>query len=382
MSRRGLSNRGLAELIRRYYRRRPLKEPVYFPKREIALQPLGAKSYVRHLSFPSIITLYHYIDENPPLHLYYSSAIYDNPGAEDMESKEWLGSELIFDIDSDHYEGCGDAVSVCLDCGEVIEGKARSCPRCGSKNLAVIPLLGEECLRRAWHDAVRLYDILREEYGFSQVYLEFSGNRGFHIRVTDEEVLPMTRDERRLVADYVRLNMFRLEQLVYPYREHGARLAVFLKRGEIGVRRRILREALRLLDHEERGEVYVFNYNDLEVIIGDLAIDIDAVVTMDPTRLSRFVGSINGKAGLRVDELSPNTDPEEIVFEKFRAFGGYVKARHLYNLPETRILWARIGLRKGYVGKMDAAIAFYLAVRGLVEIIDASGVEYLSSRET
>ncbi len=369
------SKRSIEQMLRRYYSRRPLVEPSYFPKREIAIQPVGAKSYIRHLNFPSIISLYRYIEENPPLHLYYSSAIYDNPGAEDMESKEWLGSELIFDIDADHYEGCGDTLYVCRACGHVSHEKIKECPRCGSHDIASIPLLPEECIRRAWRDAVKLSDILREEYGFHDIHLEFSGNRGFHIRVADEEALPLTRDERRMIADYVRANMFRLDYVAPPTRGPGGLEALFLRRGEKGVRRRLLQVALETLGHEERGEVYVFNYGELSQVVDEIRVEIDTVVTMDPTRLSRFINSVNGKAGLRVTGLSPNTDPDEIRYEAFRVFGGMIRVKHLVDLPPTSILWGKVSLRKGYVGKMDSTIAFYLAVRGLVEIIDTGDLE-------
>ncbi|MCD6301369.1 MAG: DNA primase, partial [Staphylothermus sp.] len=51
----------LKKLIREYYSRKPLEEPIYIHKREIAIQSLEDGVYIRHLSFPSLAILYNYI---------------------------------------------------------------------------------------------------------------------------------------------------------------------------------------------------------------------------------------------------------------------------------------------------------------------------------
>jgi len=72
--------------------------------------------------------LYKYIlEEKTPIHLYYSSAYYEEPSADKMDLKGWLGSDLIFDIDSDHYPGCDKTLSICIGSGEIYEGKVKEC---------------------------------------------------------------------------------------------------------------------------------------------------------------------------------------------------------------------------------------------------------------
>ena len=59
----------------------------------------------RHLDFKAFNELKEHITSNVPLHVYSSSALYKYPGAPTMEGKEWLGADLVFDLDADHIPG-------------------------------------------------------------------------------------------------------------------------------------------------------------------------------------------------------------------------------------------------------------------------------------
>jgi len=74
--------------------------------REFTLQPFDSETYVRHLSFRSPEELRRYVVQKPPLHLYYSSAVYLQPSAPSMEEKGWRGSDPLFNIDADQIPGC------------------------------------------------------------------------------------------------------------------------------------------------------------------------------------------------------------------------------------------------------------------------------------
>ncbi|MEM2026058.1 MAG: hypothetical protein QXW94_07185 [Desulfurococcaceae archaeon] len=54
----------MKRIIRSYYMKKPLEEPNDLHKREIALESLEDNVYIRHLAFPYIDALYHYISEN------------------------------------------------------------------------------------------------------------------------------------------------------------------------------------------------------------------------------------------------------------------------------------------------------------------------------
>jgi len=369
----GRSKKFLRETITRYYSLRVLREPSFLPKREIALQPIGLDTYVRHLQFPSMIRLYEYLRENPPLHLYYSVALYENPANRDMGSKGLIKADLMFDIDADHYSGCSDIVSICLSCGNVYKEDVKECPNCRSKNISKIPQLPIECLKRAWGDVLILVDILENEFGAKKISVSFSGNRGFHVRVEDDHLTVLDRDSRREIVDYITLSNIVLERIV-PRVGRKRDKALFFKDHEYGLRARLRDYALQYLDTVDHGDYIEVNYNDLVKIIDLMRINIDTVVTMDTSRLSRFIYSINGKSGLAVYELDPDSD-FNYTFSDFRVLNGQVVIRSRYSIPKIRVLDKEVSLRSGERVKVDAYIGFYLVIKGLVEVVDTLDLE-------
>ena len=373
MLRQGQSKKFLKEVIIKYYGLRILKEPHFLPKREIAIQPIDSKTYVRHLQFPSMIKLYEYINDNPPLHLYYSVALYENPSSRDMESKGLIRADLMFDIDADHYSGCRDLVSICLSCGEVFKDDIKECPKCRSKEISKIPQLSEQCLRRAWGDALILIDILENELGAEKITVSFSGNRGFHIRVEDEHLTILDRDSRREIVDYITLSNIMIDRLV-PRIGRKKDKAIFFKEHEHGIRARLRDYALQYLDVIDHGHYIEVSYNDLLKLADLMRIDIDTVVTMDTSRLSRFIYSINGKSGLAVYELDPNRD-FDYTFSDFRILDGTVTIKPYFTIPQIRILDKEHRLHSGEPIRVDAYIGFYLAIKGLVEVVNTDNLE-------
>jgi DNA primase small subunit len=92
-----------------------------------------------------------------------------------MVEKNWLGADLIFDLDADHIKGA--------------EGKTY-----------------EETLNMVKKEFIRLIDdFLLNDFGFSQNQLTivFSGGRGYHIHIRDPMVLSLTSHERREIVDYI-----------------------------------------------------------------------------------------------------------------------------------------------------------------------------------
>ncbi|MEM2579231.1 MAG: DNA primase small subunit domain-containing protein, partial [Desulfurococcaceae archaeon] len=294
------SNRFLKQIIRNYYAKRPLKEPPLLSMREVAVQPFGSKSYIRHLHFTSMSKLYDYIIENPPLHLYYSAATYDDPGNPDMESKGFRGADVLFDIDADHYPECSHSVLICSKCGYVWINGGAECPRCGSRSLASLPQLSIECLKKAWRDSRTIVRILEEDFGASKISTMFSGNRGFHIRVEDKHLLSLDRDSRRMLVDYIQLSSLDPVR-VFPkvkLEKRGGYVALFHREHECGLRARI-RDYLKSVETPiVIGDYEAYSYDNVINAINALKIGIDPAVTMDVSRLSRFSNSINGKSGL------------------------------------------------------------------------------------
>ena len=101
-------------LFKHYYRTTNLIEIPHIEQREFAFQLFNSSGMIRHLSFRSIEDLRRFLIEKVPAHVYYSTAYYRYPSAQDMDRKVWLGSDLVFDIDADHLE-----TENCKSCTEI-----------------------------------------------------------------------------------------------------------------------------------------------------------------------------------------------------------------------------------------------------------------------
>ena len=128
---------------------------------------------IRHLSFKSSEDFKNYILSNVPAHLYYSSAYYEYPDKE-MEEKNWLKADLIFDIDSDHLP---------------------------------IKAPQERLLEIAKKEVKKLITILKKDFGVNteDIKVYFSGSRGYHIHVLSEEYSYLSSAERKEIIDYITL---------------------------------------------------------------------------------------------------------------------------------------------------------------------------------
>lgn len=360
----------LKTIIRDYYKRRPLEEPSNLHKREIALESLEDGVYIRHLAFPYMEQLYNYIlSIKTPLHLYYSSALYANPSAQLMEEKSWEGSELLFDIDADKYLECVTKLYMCSD-GTLLKESVDKCID-GSKPLEYVNV-SWNCIIKAWRSVITLIDILREELGFREIKVFFSGNRGFHVKVTDEKALLLNRDERRHIAGYVTCEDLRVER-VFP----AIRDKVIFSTSEHGLRKRVLEEAIKrgvaIFKEKTYGlrNIYIVSLRDLEEVLKDTCISIDKAVTMDISRLSRFNYSLNMKAGMRVVNVDLNRDINNASYEEFSPFTGNVKVKPIVT-GVLEVLDRKLSLTRGEVIKLEAYLGVYLVVKNVALPVDIS----------
>jgi DNA primase small subunit len=160
--------------------------------------------------------------------------------------------------------------------------------------------LDNECVSLMLEKAFLIRDKLKEDFGL-QARIFFSGNRGFHIRV-------------ECYGDCA------------------------------------------LLDSEDRREIaeYFISPPDFE------GVKIDEQVTIDPKRLVRIPGSLNGKSGLRVMEVLGGFEFDESL----SPFSGEV-IFYSFVTSTLRALNEEIRLKKESAIKLPASIGIYLTLKGL-----------------
>ncbi|MGI0131067.1 MAG: DNA primase small subunit domain-containing protein [Thermoplasmata archaeon] len=159
-----------------YYRHAVLDPPGRLNRREFAVFPFATETFMRrHATLRDPAEFRRFLREEVPRHVYYSSAYYRRPSEPTMSAKEWLGADLIFDLDSDHLRG-----SAGLDyAGQLALVKRR-----------LVQLVD---------------DFLFGDFGVdpSTTSLVFSGGRGYHVHIRAEGFLALTSPERRELVDYV-----------------------------------------------------------------------------------------------------------------------------------------------------------------------------------
>lgn len=161
--------------FQQYYASNNVALPDRFGRREFAFVLFGGKGMLRHLGFEKREMIWDFLSERAPQHAYYSSAYYQRPDAPKMVEKNWMGAELIFDLDSDHLPN--------------------------AEKMGYV-----ESLREVKKEFIKLIDeFLLGDFGFKEKHLElyFSGGRGYHCHVKDPAVLDLDSNERREIVDYI-----------------------------------------------------------------------------------------------------------------------------------------------------------------------------------
>lgn len=160
-----------------HYRRQSIDPPPEANEREWGYVPWTegpGETYSRHNAMIDLGNLEDFLARERPKHVYFSAGRYDNPGVTTMSEKGWRRSDLIFDLDADHLPSTGPEDSyaeMLADCKDAL---------------------------------FRLLDFLENDFAFEEMELVFSGSRGYHVHVRDDEIQHLDRDARREIVDYVR----------------------------------------------------------------------------------------------------------------------------------------------------------------------------------
>jgi len=312
-----------------YYKTDKILMPDRFARREYAFVVFGGRGMMRHIGFNKKTELTNFLEEKSPMHSYYSSAFYKTPGAPKMQEKDWMGAELIFDLDSDHLHG-------------------------------IEKMSFEESLEQVKIEFIKLVnDFLIEDFGFNEKKLDlyFSGGRGYHCHVNDPSIYDMDSNERREIVDYITGRDLKdsliFHEMATGRKNYGERVypsgktLKMPKPDEPGWKGRISRGIIEIIDEIKKSKYpieklkeYGVKESEAEKLLTDLSEDrikrikegnldqtktirkfflnnalrktavsmsageTDEPVTCDVKRLIRLPGSLHGKTGFRVKKIN------------------------------------------------------------------------------
>ena len=403
------SEQYVAEQFMRYYAANPqiVEAPTEIRQREFGFLSFGGKSMFRHISFDDVQQIRRYLIDYGPAHTYFSAAYYKDPRA-DMAYKGWLGADLVFDIDADHFDIPCQRVHdrwSCRTCGEQGTGHPpETCPGCGKATFVEESWLCEECLEAAKYEAQKLLDILIQDFGFSQsgeLSVNFSGNRGYHVHVRSPTIKGMGQPARREVVDYMLGIGIEAQHQGFTKRAvgGGSTLADGGWRGRsvkalydfVGHASTEVLEGLKLGRRavqgiqENREQILaqltnqhpssVKRYIDgksleklMEAAVKEQASAVDTVVTTDLRRLIRLPNTLHGKTGwlsqaVPIDDLADHDPLSDAV-----AFTEGTERVHVGRAPEIRIGDESYGPFEDERVELPLAAAMFLLCRKVARV--------------
>lgn len=367
-----------------YYRTLDVTYPPETYSREFAFIPWTDSDktiMARHRSNHSIGGVDNFLKRNPPKHMYYSAARYENPDQKGgMSKKGWNGADLIFDLDADHF------------------------PTAQTESTK------QDLLKKAKDKLQQLINLMQSDFGFNDMFIVFSGNRGYHLHIRDESIRNIESKQREEIADYVTANGLEIPSLIRPNYERGSNKREIKTEGGWGkhlfneflewgrqIAEKPVKEAINELTRydqigEKRAEniynTFTANHTSLEkgnMEIGGvgmrilfkqfandkiehLTVPIDVPVTTDTHRLIRFPGSLHGKTGLitkPVDQenLSTFSPLDDAIPERFKGKEITVDVHE----DQTIYLNGKEHYISAGVQKIDEYVGIYLMSQGKAE---------------
>jgi len=336
---------------------------------------VSVTNWTRHEGYKSRDDLLRNLVKIAPHSVYHSAAFYGFPTAIKMHEKEWMGAELVFDIDADHLDlkcandhdtwrcnnpTCGktgtgkppEVCPVCGDawycdnpkCGKIGHGDLpKACPDCNSTTsrrlfgFSTRKWICDKCLGVAKKHTIKLYDeFLTNDLGFDpdMIQLNYSGHRGYHIRVRDPKVYTLDSNARIEIVHYVMGTGIRGDKIIISTRGKNVvpsrdipgwsgkvadAMIEFIQNLDSYTGRekwvsRLKKEKVAAVEMLQRSRpvlsakvagVGIKSWQEIaEKAVELFGSEIDRPVTHDIHRVIRLIGSLNGKTGFTVTELT------------------------------------------------------------------------------
>ena len=364
----------------------------------------------RHNGFRTSDALVKELTVSAPHSIYHSAAFYNVPVARSMSEKDWQGAELVFDIDADHLNTtCSEDHDAwrCNSCHTVGQGKtpADGCPNCGEMSFASRKWICEKCLEVAKRNTLRVYDdFLVDDLGVNPGHIElnYSGHRGFHIRVKDPRVFSLDSGGRMDIVHFITGTGFNGDKAIVS----RGNIDVVPDRTFPGWSGKIADAMIEFVrnvdtyDGKERWVQHLKKYKSqaIEGLIRDPPIlsskvkgvgikswqeiatrsaagfggEIDVPVTHDVHRVIRLIGSLNGKTGFTVTPMTrEGMDAFDAFHDAVVLDGGNLKVRipeRAAQVPGFRIHDKTYGPYENEVVELPMPAAIFLLCKGVGNI--------------
>lgn len=370
--------------------------------REFAFLSFQGRNMHRHINFNDLEDLRDYFRRNVPAHAYYSTSYYKMPEA-DMASKGWLGADLVFDIDSDHFDLSCQKIHdkwKCRNCGQEGTGTPPEICNCGKANYQTETWICEECLQAAKYETQKLIDILIQDMGVTteELTINFSGNRGYHVHVNNEKIKILDQHARREIVDYILAIGLEPEYQGFNTQKSGSKSTL----ADDGWRGRTSRALYDFITKCDENDIKKLNLNrkatknilenkdkllstitnkhpsnlfayidpkNLKILIKKAiklqASEIDTVVTTDINRLIRLPNTLHGKTGWQVQTIPYEAISDYNPLQSAVVINGPTVKLQFKHTPKIKINDVEYGPYENEQAELPLGAAiFFLAKKG------------------
>lgn len=274
-------------------------------EREFGYQKFNS-GMIRHLVVKKDKELHLLLMKEIPSDVYCSNAYYAFPNLP-MSEKDWRGADLIFDIDAkDLSLPCRKDHTVfrCSVCNNPTIESQSQCTKCGSTKFETSSVACKNCISESKNEVRKLVEILTSDLGIKkeEIDIYFSGNEGFHMRITNNEYESLGSHERADLADYIMFNGATPES--FGIKRQNNSKSTLPSFEETGWRGRVAHALFKSKTKTPKitREIISNGYSAFQLKLDEIkktaGVRIDPKVTMDIHRIFRLEGSINSKSGL------------------------------------------------------------------------------------
>ncbi|MFH1222699.1 MAG: DNA primase catalytic subunit PriS [Candidatus Micrarchaeota archaeon] len=320
----------------------------------------------RHLAFPTTDAFRTFLVSNTPRFVSHSAAYYRFPAATPIEKKGRLGADLIFDLDM-HAEGKYAVYSR-------------------------LPEMKEELTQLVEEFLLKDFGLKKEE-----LLIAFSGNRGYHVHVHNDDFAILDGDERKEITNYVRGEGLRINQF-FSWEQVGKQQKLIgPKPTDGGYRGRLARLAITVLQNEptaisrifakeEKRNFFISGINEgnwsrttmkleslperfskLQSRLAVQTINADPAVTYDMSKLIRVPNTIHGDTGFVakiVTDLNSFDPLKHAVIN-----GPAVAIRFTEEVPQLSLLNETFGpFAVAQKAELPLGVAMFFMLKGSAEL--------------
>ena len=196
----------IARKFHEHYSNHFVNEPSFVERREFGFGIFGKKISERHFAFKTLQEFNNFLRNEVPFYASCSLAHYEFPEAQPMQSKHFLGADLLWEFDADDFKTpCAEKHTLwkCSKCGLTGTGRQQYCTSCGEKTM-IDEWVCPECLEAVKTQALELIEWLKNDFGFEEgLSLNFSGSKGFHIHLRSEKIFSIPQAGRVELLNYL-----------------------------------------------------------------------------------------------------------------------------------------------------------------------------------